>query len=67
MDMTPTKDCEKQSDHAFQVDTRGVERCAFCARTWAETVRGFGMAGDLPGYNRGLSEKLNREAGPAPF
>lgn len=66
MDMTPTKDCEKRSDHVFQTDTRGVDRCAFCHRTWAETMRGFGVGGDLPGRMgkyHDLNKKYNAEAG----
>jgi hypothetical protein len=59
--------CERRTDHKFEQDTNGVERCVHCQVTWAESVRGFGLAGDLPGYNRGLSEKLNREAGPPIF
>lgn len=51
MDATPMKDCEKQSDHVFHVDYDGNERCAFCYRTWAQTVRGVGIGGDLPGRN----------------
>lgn len=68
MDATPMKDCARQTDHRFQPDHRGVERCAFCERTWAETVRGFGLAGDLPGRMgkyHDLNKKLNAEAGLA--
>lgn len=68
MDMTPTKDCERRSDHVFDTDTRGVDRCVFCARTWAETVRGFGLAGDLPGRHgkwADLNRRYNAEAGLA--
>lgn len=64
------KDCVRRADHHFERDAHGVERCAFCLRTWAETVRGFGLAGDLPGRSgkwADLSKRYNAEAGPAPF
>lgn len=67
MDATAMKDCQRQSDHVFQADSRGVERCAFCNRPWSETVRGFGLTGDLPGRMgkyHDLNKKLNAEAGP---
>lgn len=70
MDATPMKDCTRQSDHRFTPDARGLDRCAFCGRTWAETVRGFGLSGDLPGQNAGrsarfrrMSDEMNHEAG----
>ena len=59
--MVPTKDCQRQTDHVFEKDARGVDRCAFCSRTWAETVRGFGLSGDLPGRHGALMD-LNRRA-----
>lgn len=66
MDVTPQKDCARQSDHVFAAGHDGVDRCAFCGRRWVDTVRGVGIGGDLPGRMgkyHDLNKRYNAEAG----
>lgn len=57
--------CQKHSDHAFEKDDEGVERCSRCGVSWKDAVRGVGIGGDLPARNRSMSDRMNREAGLA--